>query len=56
MKKVAIVMVLGLAACGADGEPVTPVARADISLSESGLHTATQVGVRKGGLSVSLGF
>ncbi len=53
---IAALGLLTLAACGADGEPLTPVARADISLSESGVYSSTELGLRNGSLAIWLGF
>ena len=58
MTRLALVLgtALTLAACGADGEPVTPVAQADISLSNHGVHAVTKVGVKAGPVTIKLGF
>ncbi|MEM6305067.1 MAG: hypothetical protein AAF744_10110 [Pseudomonadota bacterium] len=49
------VAVLALAACGADGEPIQPVAQSAISLSTSGVGLGTQFAVPGIPLQVSLG-
>ena len=51
-----VMLVAGLAACGADGEPVTPTRDATITISNHGVSAHTSVGVRQGPLSVSLGL
>lgn len=52
----ALMLVATLAACGADGEPVTPTAQTTITGSSSGVQVAQRVGVRRGPLSVTLGL
>ena len=56
MRALCVMALLGLAACGADGEPITPVARADISISNGGVHAHSRVGVSQGPWTVTLGF
>lgn len=51
-----VIAVLGLAACGADGEPVHPTRDATITLSDTGVSARTRFGVRQGPFSVSLGL
>lgn len=46
----------GLAACGADGEPVQPTLNANIGVSGSGAHVNGAVGLHKGPISVFLGL
>ncbi|MEM6340106.1 MAG: hypothetical protein AAF729_03065 [Pseudomonadota bacterium] len=46
---------LGLAGCGVDGEPTQPTADLSIGIGDSGVHTAARVGVRKGPFSVKWG-
>lgn len=50
------VLVMGLLACGADGEPVQPTRDATISISEHGVSGVARVGVRQGPVSISLGL
>lgn len=50
------VALAALAACGADGEPAQPTGGASVTLSPSGLGVGGSVGVRRGPLSVGLGF
>lgn len=45
----------GLAACGADGEPVQPTRNATITLSDAGLIGTSQRAVTRGAVHVSLG-
>lgn len=52
----AFVLGSALAACGADGEPVTPTRDATITLSDSGLSGVTRVGVHQGPVTVTLGL
>ena len=53
---VACVIIVLLAACGADGEPVQPTRNATITLSDSGVAASGQVGMRQGPVSVTLGL
>ncbi|NNK15522.1 MAG: hypothetical protein HKP51_01305 [Sulfitobacter sp.] len=50
-----VLITAGVAACGADGEPVTPTRDATITLSDNGMSAHTRVGVSKGPLTVMLG-
>jgi len=57
MKKLALVMVvMGLAACGADGQPFTPNASLGVSAGSGGLTTGGTVGASNGAVSVGVGF
>ena len=57
MKKFALVMVvMGLAACGADGQPFTPNASLGVSAGSGGLTTGGTVGASNGAVSVGVGF
>ncbi|MGJ8621982.1 MAG: hypothetical protein ACSHW1_04340 [Yoonia sp.] len=51
-----ILTVLALAACGADGPPMTPNASMGISVGSGGVSTGGSVGASNGTLSVGLGF
>jgi len=46
---------MGLVACGADGEPVQPTRDATIVLSDKGIGGVARVGLHQGPLSVSIG-
>ena len=52
----ASLLVVALAACGADGEPVTPTRDATISLSDHGLSGMARVGMNQGPVSVTVGL
>jgi len=52
----ALMFLAALAACGADGEPVTPTRDATITVSDHGVSAHTSVGVRQGPFSVNLGL
>jgi len=57
MKRVVVLIaLLGVAACGADGEPVQPSANLNIGIGPGGVHTGASVGVTKGPISVGLGI
>lgn len=45
-----------LAACGVDGEPVRPQASATVGVSGGDVTVGGAVGLRKGPISVLLGF
>jgi hypothetical protein len=51
----AILSLLTLSACGADGEPVKPTASSTITMSSSGVSVGTAVGLRRGPFSLALG-
>ena len=52
----ALLTLLGLAACGADGEPIRPTASSTITMSSSGVSVGSTLGLRRGPLSVTLGL
>ena len=52
---VLFLLCLGLAGCGADGEPVQPTATVGVGVSSSGVHTGATVGIRKGPWNISWG-
>lgn len=52
----ASLLLLMLAACGADGEPVTPTRDATITLSDHGVSGVARVGVNQGPVTVTLGL
>ncbi len=57
MKHLAALPIIALlAACGADGEPVRPTYSTTIGVGQSGVHTHTSVGARKGNISVRIGL
>lgn len=49
-------LVLVLAGCGADGEPVQPTANLAIGVGQGGLSAGARVGVSKGPVSISVGL
>ncbi|MBY6067550.1 hypothetical protein KUW17_12410 [Leisingera aquaemixtae] len=53
----ALLGLMVLSACGADGEPVQPTLNAGVGVgSGGGVHVGGAVGLHKGPLSVFLGF
>lgn len=52
IRTVAVLSLMALAACGADGEPVQPTMNAGVSLGTSGVGTHVGLGLRKGPLSL----
>ncbi|UOA32640.1 hypothetical protein DSM110093_02442 [Sulfitobacter sp. DSM 110093] len=55
-RSLAILSLLSLAACGADGEPVRPTASSSVTMSSSGVSVGTAVGLRRGPVSLALGM
>jgi hypothetical protein len=51
----ACVALLALAACGADGEPVTPTASTGVTPGAAGLFASSAIGVQRGPFAVTLG-
>lgn len=45
-----------LAACGADGEPVQPSVNSTVTLSSSGVHAGTSLGLRQGPVAMTMGL
>ena len=45
-----------VAACGADGEPMTPTRDATITLSDAGVSGVARVGLNRGPVTVSVGL
>ena len=55
MRKIAAFgLVVLLASCGADGEPVEPSANVGVSVGTSGVNAGASVGVRKGPVSINV--
>ena len=52
----AMITLVVLAACGADGEPVRPSVNAGVSITPSGVHPSASVGTRVGPVNVSIGL
>ena len=52
----AILTMLVLAGCGADGEPVQPTLDATLGIGSSGVHSYGALGLHQGPVSVYLGF
>ena len=50
-----LALVLGLGACGADGEPVQPTAKANVTLTPKGVRVGTGGRIGRGPLSIGLG-
>ncbi len=50
-----IVSGFGLAACGADGEPIQPTMSANVGVGSSGTYVGGGIGLRRGGLGIYLG-
>ena len=52
----AVLTMLALAGCGADGEPVQPTLDATVGIGNSGVHSYGALGLHQGPVSVYLGF
>ena len=44
------------AACGADGEPIQPVANLGLGIGPGGAHVGARIGVRQGPVAVTVGL
>lgn len=51
---VAFLVLLGVAACGADDPPIRPTANVGVSIGPNGITPNASVGARRGILSVGL--
>ena len=56
MRTIALLSLIALAACGADGDPIRPEVKQTISVSNDGIDTRTGVTLRRGPVSVGVGF
>ncbi|WP_169737934.1 hypothetical protein [Actibacterium mucosum] len=56
MKKLVLLAVVFLGACGADGPPVTPALNAGVKLTPKGISTSASAGVRAGNVAVLVGL
>jgi len=55
MKKIAaLIALVCLTACGADGPPITPSAKVGVSVTPSGISVKPRIGAGAGPLSVGL--
>lgn len=52
----AVLLACGVAACGADGEPVQPSVNTGVSLNQDGVSVGTNIGLSKGPFNLSLGL
>ena len=51
-----LTLLAGLAACGADGEPITPSAKVNLGVGANGVTARSNVGVTKGPVSIFVGL
>ncbi|MEO0487186.1 MAG: hypothetical protein AAF092_14875 [Pseudomonadota bacterium] len=56
MRWIALLSLIAVAACGAEGEPVKPFATAGVSIGTGGVSVGGSTGVRAGPVTVSVGF
>lgn len=52
----ALIAVVFIAACGANGEPVRPSVNTGVTVSNSGISTNVSTGFTLGGVGLSLGL
>ena len=55
--RVVLILSVGLlvGACGADGEPIQPTAKTNVSVTPNGVRLGTNVRLGKGPFSINLG-
>ncbi len=57
MKRIAALMALMiLANCGVDGEPLTPQSNATVSVGTNGVSVGGSTSIRKGNVTLGVGF
>ena len=56
MKYIAVLALLVVAGCGADGEPIQPTANLAIGVGSGGAYARTSVGVSQGPVSIRVGL
>ena len=56
MRQLALLSMLALAACGADGDPIRPEVTQTIGISNDGIGTQTGVTLRRGPVAIGVGF
>ncbi len=52
----AMIALVALAACGADGEPVRPSMNAGVAVTPSGVHPSVSLGTKVGPVNLILGL
>ncbi len=55
MRTLMLLALLGLGACGVDGEPVQPTGGVNVVLSDAGVQLGGSLGLNTGPVSVGLG-
>ncbi len=56
IRALAFIGLVVLAACGADGEPITPSLNAGLSVGSSGVNTNVSVGAKSGPVAINIGL
>ena len=56
MRRIAVLALLALAACGADGAPVRPSASVGVGVGSDGVDLGSSFGVTDGTFSVGIGL
>ena len=54
IRVLAVICLLGVAACGADGEPVKPDASVGVGVGSSGVNSSATVGISRGPARVGI--
>lgn len=55
-RAICLIALLGVAACGVDGEPVRPNASIGVNIGSGGVSTSGSIGVSAGPVSVGVGI
>jgi len=50
-----VIALLGLVACGVDGEPLQPSANLNVGVGTDGIYTGGTIGLSQGPISVGVG-
>ncbi|WP_223428329.1 hypothetical protein [Tateyamaria pelophila] len=50
-----VIALLGLVACGVDGEPLQPSADLNVAVGSDGVYTGGTIGLTRGPISVGVG-
>lgn len=56
MRIIAVLALVAVASCGADGEPVSPFGNAGVSVGSGGVSAHGAVGATAGPVTIAVGF
>ena len=56
MRAILILALLGVAACGADGDPIRPTATANVTMGSGGASLGGNLSVRRGPVTLGVGL